>query len=464
MRKIIVFIFSFHCLFAVSQHVEISGTAIGHPGELVRIITFSDLFSRLDTTIVASKTDVWGNFEMNFITDQPNYSFLALGLKRSGFYLDPGKQYHFQIHDDTIKGSVFDQMPLQFSIDSENDFLNRPIGNFNYDFNVFLFDNQRQIIKSKNKSFIVNFIKKMKQKYLSQYEESNTYIENYIDYTLASLEWISKSKSDSVILMDYFIDRDVQYNNIAYAEFFRDFFNEYFKIQKLYRYDELVNVIISEEIIGIDSLLLRDKSLAQNDQVREIALILLLEHNYHNKDVAKENIDKLFAEVQSSSSFEKNRLIAKNFRIKLSNLQYGIKAPPFLLVDQNEKTIQLSDFEGQFVLLDFISSACKPCLFDFQKLQEITQTFEANLKVIMIVSDGNLNILSKYCNENNFFNWVLLDLNENIMLLEDYQIKTFPTYILLNPDGTIAMAPTPLPGENLEAYIQGFMSRYQNKK
>jgi peroxiredoxin len=164
-----------------------------------------------------------------------------------------------------------------------------------------------------------------------------------------------------------------------------------------------------------------------------------------------------------SAKSGKNRQIAINYITKLTYLQYGSKAPSFELMNHNGQMVKLEDLKGQFILLNFISSTCKPCLFDFQKLSEIQQSLGSKLKIVTIVSDGNQDAVTAYKTENDF-NWLVLNLNENIVLLESYQVKTFPAYILLNPDASIAMAPAPPPNENLELLIKGFMIRYSNNK
>jgi len=447
---------------AFAQNVEISGTALGRPIELVRVIVYADQFSRIDSTIVVTTTDVWGNFNISLDIDKVNFAYLALGLKRGEFYIEPDNSYHFIIHSDTVKGSVFDQLPLQFDITPKNNVVNGLINQFNYDYNTFIYKNQKQLFRSASKRIINEFIAEINSKISNELYEKDFYFSDYVRYSLASLEWISKSKADSLVLMEYFIGQEVLYNNIAYTDFFRSFFKDYFKTQDSYTYDELLSSLNSGEWPKTDSLLKRDENLSNDDRVRELALMLLVSRYYHNTDVSKKSIIEILSGISSSSKFDYNRFIAKNFQKKLAKLQYGSKAPPLKLPDQNGDYTDINYFEGKFVLLSFISFDCKPCMFDFQKLQEIQNNLSDILEVVVIVSGGDMKRVVDYCSKNNF-NWKLLNLENDIILLENYEIKTFPTYIISNPDATVAMAPAPSPGENLELYIQGFINRYQNK-
>jgi len=461
MKKLLIIIFILCFCPAFTQNVEISGTALGHPNEHVRLIVYADQFSRIDSTLADTTTDVWGNFEMTLNIDKVNFAYLALGLKRGEFYIEPDNNYHFIIHTDTVKGSVFDQLPLQFDVEPKNKELIRLVNQFNYDYNTFIFKKQKQLFRPGSKKIINEFITEISSKYFSDSIEKNNYFSNYVRYSLASLEWISKSKTDSLVLMEYFIGKEVLYNNIAYTDLFRSIFKDYFKTQNLFTYDEMVASMNSGNLHVMDSLFVRDTCLVKDDKVRGLAMMLLLAYNFHNDDISKKSIISILADFDSESRYDKNRIIAENFQQKLTKLQYGSKAPQLKLADQNGVYIDLNDLKGKFVLLNFISSDCKPCLFDFQKLHEIQSSLSDILEVVVIVSDGSMKQVVNYCTINNF-DWKILNLDTDIILLENYEIKTFPTYIILNPDVSVAMAPAPLPGENLELYIKGFVNRYKN--
>jgi hypothetical protein len=309
----------------------------------------------------------------------------------------------------------------------------------------------------------MDFVREIKSEFISDQSTTNPYLKQYIDYSLASLEWLSESKSDSAILMDYFVNRKVLRENIAYTDLFRDYFKEYFKIQKFFYYDELISKINLGNLHGVDSLLKRNKILDLNDELRELSLITLLAANYHNPDIYKQRLYELLKQIELSTVYAGNKSAAENYWKKLTHLQYGSKAPPIRLFNKYQDVVKLADFNGQFVLLDFIISGCAPCLFDLKKLEEIQSSLKSKLTVILVVTDESIDTIKTQFDEVPE-DFLLLHLNQNILTLEEYQIKTFPSYVLINPDATIAMAPAPSPSENLEVFIKGFMSRFENKR
>lgn len=459
MKRILAFVLLLTFYVTAAQDTEVSGTALGHPGELVRVKVYTDQFSRLDSTLASAETDAWGNFSLTFPLEKTDYAFLTLGLKEGEFYLEPGYAYRAFIRSDTVQGSVFDQLPLQFDLKEENRGLNSMIEEFNFDYNTFILQHQKQLLRAKPDKLITEFINREKSKFSDELHE-NEYFKNYLTYSFASLEWISKVKSDTTILEEYIIGKDVLYENIAYTDLFRDFFKEYFKDLKTFDYPALVDAFNKGSLSYIDSLVQQDKWLAKDGQVRQLAMMQLMARNYYNKDIDHQKILEIFTEIEKSGNNVRNKTIAGNFKRKLLKLGYGTKAPVFALKNEAGKKVSLEDFAGKFVLLDFITSDCRPCLYDMKKLQDIQAQFETKLEVVVIVADRGAVKTELPVNSGHFHT---LYLGKQLLLLEDYEIRTYPAYIILNPDGTVAMAPAPLPDENLDVFVERFILRYEKQ-
>ena len=459
MNRILMLFFLLSAFLTEAQEIKVSGTAIGQPGELIRVIVYADQFSRLDSTLAETTTDAWGNFDLSFTCEQTDYAFLVLGMKRGEFYLEPGNAYQMYIRKDSVKGSVFDQLPLQFDLKEQGDTLNSLIENFNFDYNTFILQYQKQLLRAKPVRLINDFVKKENEKFKAGLSE-NTYFRNYVTYSLASLEWVSEVKNDTVILKDYFSGKEVLFDNIAYTDLFREFFKEYFKNIKEFDYPDLVLAFNSGTLFYVDSLLQQDKFLAIDGRVRELAMMLLMARNFYDKDIIKEKILDILTEIEKSSKYVRNRIVAGNFKRKLLKLNYGSKAPGLQLINAEGKMTGLDEFKGKFVLLDFVTSGCKICLHDFSELAEMQNYLDKPVEIVVVVTDGKIeNVLSSIPGAH----FHVFSPERKIQALEEYEIRTYPTYIILNPDGTVAMAPAPLPNENLDVFLNGFMKRFRMK-
>ena len=55
--------------------------------------------------------------------------------------------------------------------------------------------------------------------------------------------------------------------------------------------------------------------------------------------------------------------------------------------------------------------------------------------------------------------WPLLDLGDNILLLEAYNVRTFPEYILIGRGNKIGQAPAPSPERHLDERVRGLYKK-----
>ena len=459
-----LFIFSVVFLFftntVAAQIATVKGKAEKMPNELVRVIIFSDHFSHIEKTLASTYTDDSGQFELEIDIETTSYAFLALGLKKGEFYLKPGGEYTFQIpfDNETERTSVFDELPLLFTLDAKDDSLNDYLWNFNNNYNSFLLENGSHIYRSKDKSLISEFVLDMNEKYGDYPDE---FFQGYVKYTIASLELLSKKKNDKQIISEYFADNPILYSNIQYVDFFSEFFKNFYGSTSLFSYSELVDAINSGRgFVIVDRLIARETTLSDSPLIRELIGVILTSRKYYNPEIRKKNVLALLNEIKRNSKSADNGLIAGNTILKLKNLAYGTQAPRFSLTDQNGEIATLPQFRGRFILLYFVRSNCKPCLYYFQNLEQIRKEFNGKLDIVVISDDKGFAETVSYA-QKRAYDWAVLNLGKDILLLENYGIRTYPSLILINPSGTIASATAPMPEEGLDLYIKRYMLRYE---
>ena len=461
--------FAFILLFLVActeiffgQHVKVSGIANGRVNEMVRIIIFDDQFSRHENTLVTTTTDDRGNFELEFDVTQTTFAYLAVGLKRGEFYISPNSGYYFNILPDTSTqpGSIFDELPLRFTYTAEDGGLSDAVGSFNVQYNTFIYENANKIYRGRDRAFVKEFMHKIQGQFGSF---DNEYLKNYIRYSFASLEWTSKMKDNDSIVSEYFIKEPILYNNIQYTEFFTDFFKTYFIVDKVFSYHELIDAINRDVgISGIKSLILRNESFKNDPQLTELITAMIVAKKYYNPDIKRNRILQLLKKIKDGSKYPENKKVAGNYIEKLQLLESGTPAPSFSLADVGSNRHNLSDYNGKFVLLSFIRSDCKICFEHLGLLDELEKQFHGKVQNITIVYGEDFKEVIQYAH-NRELEWPFLKLDKNILLLEAYNIRVYPSYVIINPDGTIALATAPMPDENLDFFLNRQIKWFENK-
>jgi len=456
---LLVFIFC----HGMAQNISIEGTSHAKEGDLVRVLLYADQFSMLEKTIAQTRCNEQGNFVLTAPLTLTTFGFLALNLDKGELYLRPGASYQVSIpaQQPEIQGSIFDQVPLQFNMEVTNDDnLQTDIGLFNQLYNQFIYENAQVIYKSRNKQVLDDFKSEMTLRFKDRKSE---YLRDYIHYAFVSLEWLSKRLSNNEILEMELVSNPVLYNNIQYTDFFKTYFDNYLDAFSNRHYNELTRALNQPgDYLTLKQMLQRDSLLKTNDRVVELAMMLLMSKSYSLPEIKKTEVINKLKLLSGVSKFPENKEIATHFIEKLTDLTYGYPAPSFAVKNEYGIVVELNHYAGKFVLLNFISDRCQICFNELEKIQKISLSFQGKVDLLTLVVSDEWDNAMKYKHDKQF-QWEFLKVTRQMLLPEQYHVRTFPTYILINPDGTIANATMPMPDENMEPYITRYVKRFQSK-
>jgi thiol-disulfide isomerase/thioredoxin len=108
----------------------------------------------------------------------------------------------------------------------------------------------------------------------------------------------------------------------------------------------------------------------------------------------------------------------------------------FALVDIHGKTVRLSDYKGQVVLVNAWATWCPPCKAEMPLLNQYYQVHAGQGFVLLAVNAGDsLDQAAAFAGQNHLAFPVLLD--PGTKLLDQMAIHDFPTSILIGKDGTV---------------------------
>ena len=77
------------------------------------------------------------------------------------------------------------------------------------------------------------------------------------------------------------------------------------------------------------------------------------------------------------------------------------------------------------------------------------QQWQDSVQILTIATRDKMEVYKKQFEEKQY-GWPLLNLGSDILLLEAYNVRTFPEYILIKRGTKIGAAPAPAPDGNLE--------------
>ena len=136
--------------------------------------------------------------------------------------------------------------------------------------------------------------------------------------------------------------------------------------------------------------------------------------------------------ITLSSSYAKEKLDIKNIVINKNPKNYK----EVIFKDINQKVIDIKDFKGKLVLLNFWATWCAPCKEEMPSLDSLQSDIRMNNLKIFPINIGNEDLVKS----KNFFqelNIKNLDIyfDPTVDLAKKFSLRGLPTTILFNKEG-----------------------------
>ena len=106
------------------------------------------------------------------------------------------------------------------------------------------------------------------------------------------------------------------------------------------------------------------------------------------------------------------------------------------------------------VLLQFVDGSSRTVEHQFEVLSDLHHQWQDRVQLITITTKDQFSSHRKRFEEHRY-DWPLLNLGNDILLLEQYEVRTFPEYFIINKGTKIGMAPAPSPDQTLDEYVRG---------
>lgn len=228
------------------------------------------------------------------------------------------------------------------------------------------------------------------------------------------------------------------------------------KIKTAPKLNELWNQHTGNEIMGNDSLRRLNETLIKNMNAGELSILKTHAGDdysfwYFRDQIAPAAINffphdtsylqELLAFLQTvyPPKFVKSipgLNLAQTLEGMMHPLKEGFPAPQFSFRDIKGNYLQLSDFKGKYLLLDFWASWCVPCMKAVPFMKEVRKKYPAEKLVILGINNDREEEKFISAVKANEMNWMhMFDKNSDIARL--FGNVAFPTTILIDKGGEI---------------------------
>ena len=456
MIRIVFFFFFLVFINSIyAQNVFIKGTEKSYSGDELVIYKYSDLITKQEVELDRCGVDSLGNFEFNFDLDKTTIAFIYLEIYKGFIFIEPDSVYEVKlppkikkVFEDEIN-PFFQEAEMDLGvINSNKNELNYIIKQFDDKYNSYINNNFR-IIRYEGTREVDTMIYKLNEEF-DNFE--NEYFKDYKYYKIAALRHLAYERNNNYIIRYYFLNKPILHNNIAYMELFNQIFGNYF-----YTYSKTKNgasiysdVAYAKSIEKIKETLDRNLALA-NDTLQELVILKACYDECYQNNYPFSSIIQTLDSLIILTKLQVHKKIAENIISQTTHLRPGYNAPDFELYDTLGNRYSIADFNDKYLYLNFCTDWSYKCKEEFSLLKNIRKNHSDKLEIVTITPKKDYLSLSKYFTENEFV-WPIYYF-ENEEIIDDYKLKVYPTYYLVNPNGTLSLSPAPSPNENFEWYF-----------
>lgn len=464
MKKYILLIALFFSLNLFSQNISIKGivrqpTADSQqPTALVRLLTYNDMLTYEQTTVYETKTDADGNFVIEANIDDIVMAQIAIDLERVDILLKPDSDYEIEIMipEQTDNISYFERRSPTLKMikeDDENLYYQYYISNMIID--DFVLNNFNRLYRGRQVS-LLDSLDVMINKDLG--DINSEFVKDNLRYRKAAIQMMVNNNANKTI-ENHFNKKDILYSNPAYMNLFQEVFVNHLTSRQ-FNPSDLRNLLYADYDSFLKYLKGKDVFLSDNPILAELVVAWNLKRMYYEMPDDKGRILSYLNHICQNTKNESNKQLVDDILKQIGRLSFNSDAPQFTLTDKENNIVRLSDFKDNLLLLQFVSHKNSMTDYQFEMLKDFSQQWQDTISIITIATEGCFDDYRQTF-ENKGYKWMLLNLADNILLLEDYQIKTFPDYVIIGRNNKIGMSPAPSPDQYLDFHIRRIYNYYK---
>jgi thiol-disulfide isomerase/thioredoxin len=384
-------------------------------------------------------------------------SFIQIQDKRGYIYIDPqtaSYKVYFpneldsmvvkKLNNNTVR-LVFDQLP-------KND-LNTLILEFNLKFDYFLYGDTLKVqrLMMQNQVFRDSLAQFTRDTYTYYKDIDNRYFTDYMKYSIASIALFSDrdepSKNKYIVFETFIKNQPLLYHNDAYMFFIKEFYQNVLSDPSMLPRDRVTFAI--NNLNSLEKLHEAGEAnyYLKHPAFREFIFLNGLSEAYHSGYFNRENLKNLITKIGEETKVEEHKKIAKNILYTQNRLLPGTKCPELDLINSKGDTVSLEKFKGKYVYINFWATWNAPSVQDLLIIKMLQEKHGKYIEFISVSLDENELEYKKFLAQQKDIKWNVCHYNGYANILNDFDIRNIPLYVLVDENGNIeqfpALAPSP---------------------
>lgn len=450
----------------IAARVVIQGNNPDYANQSIELYQYNNYITSGESRIARNEVDAKGDFSLSFDISQPTFVFMHQGIFFVYLYAEPGMIYTVKLPPNTPKkpderlNPFFEEtsvhlLVLKASFNSstspysEKEELNYLVRAFDRKYDPIATDYAIRAYAKKDIQSVDSVIKSLVDTFG---HARNRYFIDYYTYRLGQLKFTSMRYRSRHISDNYFLNKPVLYGNTAYMELFNQVYDKYFAyFGRTAKGRQIYTDINQRKSLSMLQKTLQNNVLT-NDTLREFVILKALHDEFYEMNFSREAMLQVLDSLNLTTKIAIHRSIGQEIRQKVTRLMVGFNPPAFSLFNTDSVTTTLASFKGSYVYLNFCTTKNYACLKELEQLKWVHEKFGKYVKIVTVSVDESLGDVRSFVKKSGF-KWTFLHYGNQPDVLKEYDIRAFPTYYLIDPEGKLLWSPAPSPNENFEARL-----------
>ena len=471
-RILLIFILLINVLTSFGQDkklVTIKGTAPSYVGQTISFMAIEDYFSMMESRIASTTVLPDSTFSVSFFANETQKIIIRANKNKSFLYIQPNGVYDIYI---PAKDKYEPYRPNGNNV--EITFFNLDTTDINYNILQFqrwsddFIGNYFYLRQSKPLEFATKmdeFKTIVEKKYnlndtLEKFAKGSpeNYLKVFVRYSFASLDNIQfAAERNRYEKHDFYIKHSpVEYQNDEYMGYINAFYEKMTPRLSMETNNRVYLGLLKSSPTLIMRALGSEYTLI-NMRLREMVMIKMLSEEFYSKDFPQTNILTVLDSVANHSLFDANAVIARNMKLRLTELTVGGKAPDFILKNTAGESKTLANYGKKHLYIHFYDPASSKSTIELEPLKKLYELYKDDVQFITIYpkKEYKAEDVKAYIDT---IPWEKFQVDESNAVWKNYKIETYPGYVLLDGYGYVVGAPAlgPMPNGSYETIDRSF--------
>jgi len=454
--KTLLFVFCFViCAECLNAQTNISGSAPKYAGDTLTFCCYDNYITKAEKQLAKCIVDKNGNFKIKIDISDIQYIFVRHEKLVHYFFVQPNSNINVEFNEKELLSEkekldpFFEPLYIAANVisASDNNFngklakIDRESDNVILEMAKSKRDNDRGFRDSLRDAFEIRVFAS------SHAIKENEFVMDYAKYRIAAIEYALKLRPLKDLQSKYFIDKPILYNNPAYCELFSHIYEK----QLLHRTQQIQGRAFRQDVNKANLSKIREV-LSENSDFADADFcdFLILQNAYSefyestfSRSAILNIVDSIFAQTSNIN----HKKIAKDIRNKITKLLPTYAPPEFHLPNLQGEIKSVDSFSDKYIYLGFFSVNSYGSIQDFYLISQLSKKYSDKIQFVSICVDEQKDVENFVKTEK--LDWTFLICNNKAELLKEYDIRTFPTYYLIDKNGKLLRSPAPSPKEGI---------------